>query len=336
VGPAWIGDMVMAQGVFKALKRQDPQVSIGVLAPDWTRPLLERMPEVTWSHNMPIGHGALLLKKRYELARYLKSFQYDEAIVLPNSWKSALIPWFASIPKRTGYFGEARLGLLNDLRFLNKRQYPLMIERFIALAYKKNTKITFPIEFPSLRTAQPALEKTLEKFLMLPRQENPILGLCPGAEFGEAKRWPAEYFATVAREKIKAGWSVWLLGGKNDLPVANVIQEKTGNQCVNFIGKTTLEEAIDLLSLSSLVLTNDSGLMHIAAALQKPVMALYGSTDPTFTPPLTSFLSIQRLEMPCSPCFERECPLQHHNCMKQLLPEQILKAITRWEEKCAF
>jgi len=336
VGPAWVGDMVMAQSLFKAIMQQNTLSLIDVLAPPWTKPLLERMPEVRNAHVMPIGHGSIQLKKRYEIAQQLKSHHYDQAIVLPNSWKSALIPWFAHIPIRTGFCGEFRFGLLNDIRLLDKKRLPQMVQRFVALAYpalSKKEKIKEPILLPKLEIKEAALGGTKQKFSISLNPSVPILALCPGAEFGPSKQWPSDYFATVALAKIKSGFSVWLFGSKNDVEISNDIQAKTNHQCVNFTGKTSLEEAIDLLSLTTLVLTNDSGLMHIAAALGKPIVALYGSTDPSFTPPLTENVRIERLSLPCSPCFKRVCPLEHHRCMRDLSPDRIIKEI---DNQCVF
>jgi heptosyltransferase-2 len=330
VGPAWVGDMIMAQALFKALKQKQPHALVDVLAPDWSRPLLERMPEVNMAISMPLGHGMLKLKTRYQLAQSLKSHQYDHAFVLPNSWKSALIPWWAKIPKRTGWIGEMRFGLLNDCRRLTKSAIPRMVERFATLAYAPRTPIT-SIEalHPKLRTEPDNIEKALKKFSMT--QSQPVLALCPGAEFGPSKRWPEHYYAEVAREKLKQGWSVWLFGSKNDMPVAAQIQIGTKGQCVDLTGRTSLGEAIDLLSLATAVVTNDSGLMHMAAALDKPLVAVYGSTDPGFTPPLHPAARIVRQNLPCSPCFKRECPLGHHECMKTLSPQQVISTLQSLE-----
>ncbi len=329
VGPAWVGDMVMAQCLFKAIKALDNTVIIDVLAPTWSFPLIERMPEVRQAHVMPIGHGSLQLKERYLLAKKLAPEAYDQAIVLPNSWKSALIPFWANIPKRTGFLGEWRFGLLNDIRMLNKKHLPRMIDRFVALAYKRAETIHQPIIFPHLALDKGTVAATAEKFSIHTQIAQPILALCPGAEFGASKRWPESYYAEIALQKLKAGWSVWIFGSKNDTNVAALIQAQTHHQCVDFTGKTNLGEAIDLLSLSSALVTNDSGLMHIAAALQKPLIAIYGSTDPSFTPPLGAASEIVRLALPCSPCFKRECPLGHHQCMQDLRPDIVLSVMDK-------
>lgn len=317
----------MAQTLFKVLKEGTASSTLDVLAPNWSRALLERMPEVRHAHSMPIGHGVLQLKQRYEIAQSLRSYQYDQAIVLPNSWKSALIPWWAKIPTRTGYLGECRWGLLNDVRYLDKKSLPLMVERFVALGGQKSDPIKRTFSYPQLVVEEAALKNAIEKFSLQTEIQRPVLALCPGAEFGASKRWPEEYYAKVAMAKLQEGWSVWLFGSQNDKKVAARIQADTHNQCVDLTGKTNLGEAIDLMSLASMVISNDSGLMHVAAALKTPLVAIYGSTDPGFTPPLGTVANIVRLSLPCSPCFKRECPLQHHACMRDLPPEQVLTAI---------
>lgn len=324
----------MTQTLFKVIKERHSQAIIDVLAPEWGRPLLERMPEVSGIHDMPIGHGVLALKKRYEIAKNLRTYFYSHSIVLPNSWKSALIPWWANIPKRTGFLGEYRFGLLNDIRVLNKKQLPRMIDRIAELGYEKGVAVRQPIPYPRLTVDGASIKSTLAIFNLTNQVREPILALSPGAEFGPSKRWPENYYAELAVEKQKQGWSIWLFGSKKDQGVAEKIQERTQGKCNNFTGKTTLSQAVDLLSLTQMVVSNDSGLMHIAAALQKPLIALYGSTDPTFTPPLTEKAKIVQLSLPCRPCFARECPLQHHHCMQHLYPTYVLTAVQSMEVSC--
>lgn len=356
VGPAWVGDMVMSQVLLKCIKNQDQNTIIDVIAPDWSRALLDRMPEVRRAISMPLGHGQFNFKKRYEIAKSLRSEKYSEAIVLPNSWKSALIPFLAGIPKRIGWLGEMRIGLLNDWRKLDKNKWPLMIERFAQLAFDKNQSLPKPLPYPSLIVDKDNVEKTLQKF-SLQITDKPILTLCPGAEFGPAKRWPSEYYAEVAREKLKQGWQVWIFGSAKDQEVSQEIQTLVDSQqldfqqdaantnnrselssntvenssaksrCIDLAGKTSLGEAIDLLSLSSFVVSNDSGLMHIAAALRKKLVVVYGSSDPRFTPPLCQDVKILTLNLSCSPCFQRQCPLQHLKCLRDLKPSLVLEAL---------
>ena len=325
IGPAWVGDMVMAQALFKLIKQQNPATIIDVLAPAWSRPLLARMPEVRQALVMPLGHRQLQLKLRWQLGKALRAEKYDQAIVLPNSWKSAFVPFAASIPQRTGWLGELRYGLLNDYRHLDKQQVPLMVERFLLLGLPTNSSIPANWQRPQLQLDLSVTKTTLNKFNL--NTDKPVLALCPGAEFGPAKRWPTKHFAVVAQEKIAEGWQIWLFGSAKDQAVAYEIQQNTNNHCIDFTGKTSLGEAIDLISLTKVVVSNDSGLMHIAAALQRPSVVLYGSSTPYFTPPLSDRVKILSLNLACSPCFKRECPLVHLNCLQQLMPVNVLDAI---------
>ena len=330
IGPSWVGDMVMAQTLLTCLKQRHPDCQIDVLAPDWSRPILERMPEVRNALSFPLGHGVLELATRRKIGKSLAG-QYDQAILLPNSLKSALVPFFAGIPKRTGWKGEMRYGLLNDVRNLDKQRLPLMIERFMALAYEPDAALPKPYPQPRLVIDNASREAALAKFgLSLDR---PVLALCPGAEFGEAKRWPAEHYAKVAELKIRAGWQVWLFGSKNDHPGCEEIRARLipglREESVNLAGETSLAEAIDLLSCAGAVVSNDSGLMHVAAALNRPLVAVYGSTSPGFTPPLADKVEVVRLGLDCSPCFDRTCRFGHYNCLRQLLPDAVAEALQR-------
>ncbi len=330
VGPSWVGDMVMAQTLFQCLKQRHPECQIDVLAPEWSRPLLERMPEVRAALSFPLGHGALDLATRRRIGKSLAG-QYDQAILLPNSLKSALVPFFAGIKKRTGWRGEFRYGLLNDVRTLDKERYPLMIERFMALAYDKDAELPRPYPKPSLQIDPATREAALAKFgLTLDR---PVLALCPGAEFGESKRWPAEHYAQVADARIREGWQVWLFGSQKDHPVGETIRQNLipglREESVNLSGQTSLAEAIDLLSCADSVVSNDSGLMHVAAALNRPLVAVYGSTSPGFTPPLADEVEIVQLGIECSPCFDRTCRFGHYNCMRLLEAGVVIQALSR-------
>jgi len=330
IGPSWIGDMVMAQSLFRSLRILNPEVIIDVLAPDWTRALLDRMPEINRAISMPIDHGELALGKRRRLGKALQSEGYQQAIVLPNSFKSALIPLFAKIPIRTGWRGEARSWLLNDCRLLDKQQYPLMVERFVALAFPAGAALTKPLLQPALMASAEA-DKLVAKFEL--SLERPVTVFCPGAEFGASKKWPESHFATLAETLIDEGKQVWLMGSKNDGPTANniidIMLPAHKNHIVNLSGLTDIGEAIDLMSLAQSVVSNDSGLMHIAAALNKKLVAIYGSTSPDFTPPLAEQVEILNLSLPCSPCFKRECPLGHLDCLNKLAPDLVLNAIRK-------
>ncbi len=324
VGPSWVGDMVMAHSLFQVLKRQQPQAVIEVLAPPWSAPLLARMPEVERVIAQPLAHGHLELNTRYALGRSLRSENYTQAIVLPNSFKSALIPWWARIPQRTGFLGEWRYFLLNDVRPLNKGTLYRTVDRFVALSAEPSDALA-AVPRPYLRVESAQAQATAQRLQL--NTERPVLALCPGAEYGAAKRWPQAHYATVARAKIAQGWQVWLLGSRKDAPVGQAIAVLTGKHCENLCGHTQLAEAIALLSLATAVVSNDSGLMHVAAALDKPLVALYGSSDPLFTPPLSDKAQIISLGLACSPCFKRQCPLEHLRCLRDITPEQVLALI---------
>jgi len=326
IAPSWVGDMVMAQSLFKVLKAQDAERAIDVLAPGWTRALLERMPEVRAAIDMPLGHGELKLLTRRRLGVALRAGDYRQAIVLPNSLKSALVPFWARIPLRSGYVGEMRQWLLNDCRRLDKQRLVMTVQRFIALALPDGSALPEPLPPPVLLTDNENTHAALQRLDLDPIAK-PVLALCPGAEFGAAKKWPEAYYAAVALEWLSQGWQVWLFGSANDEPVCDSINAQAHGQCENLAGRTRLEDAIDLLAVASFVVTNDSGLMHIAAALQRPMVAIYGSSDPGFTPPLSETAQVERLELDCSPCFQRECPLGHLNCLNELPPARIIAAM---------
>lgn len=325
IGPSWVGDMVMAQSLFMVLKNRDANCKIDVLAPQWSFPLLERMPEVLGAVAMPLNHGQFALSQRFQLGKNLKSAQYDQVIVLPNSWKSAVIPFFAKIPLRTGYLGEIRWGLLNDIRKLDKEILTMTVQRFVSLALESNQKQAPKYPIPKLKIDSDKQKVVCSKFQL--NLSGKTLALCPGAEYGEAKRWPALHYAEVANQKISEGWSVWLFGSDKDQAAAAQINQLTENQCQDFSGKTSLGEAVDLMSLVDVVVTNDSGLMHVAAALNKKLVAIYGSSDPRFTPPLNAEAKVETLNMDCSPCFKRDCPLGHTQCLTDIYPKKILALI---------
>ncbi len=329
VGPAWVGDMVMAQTLFKLLRQQNPAIAIDVLAPAWSMPLLERMPEVRRAIAMPLGHGKLEFGVRYRLGKELRKTRYDQAILLPNSLKSALVPWFARIKKRTGWRGEMRYGLLNDLRILDEQQYPLMVQRFAALAFAPDAALPGQLPHPRLTIDTAAREQLLAQFHIA--ADKPMLALCPGAEFGPAKRWPENHYAEVACSMLERGWQVAIFGSEKDRPgaqsITDSIPEQARERVFNLAGVTRLEQAVDLLSAAAAVVTNDSGLMHIAAATCRPLVVVYGSTSPGFTPPLAEHVKILQLDVDCGPCFQRECPLGHLKCLRELSPASVIAAL---------
>ena len=317
--------MVMAQSLFISLKKNHPDCQIDVLAPSWSLALMERMPEVTHALAMPLAHGQFNFSARVVLGKSLRAEAYDQTILLPNSWKSALIPFFANIPLRTGYVGECRWGLLNDARRLDKSVLTMTVQRFVALGLPRKTSLTPECPTPTLSISPGQQAKVIEKFSINVSQK--ILALCPGAEYGEAKRWPVEHYAEVAKQKLAEGWQVWLFGSEKDKASAAQINTLASNACLDYTGRTALAEAVDLMSLADTVVSNDSGLMHVAAALDKNLVALYGSSDPGFTPPLNAKAQIVSLNLSCAPCFKRECPLGTLACLRDISPDSVLKLI---------
>ncbi len=326
VGPSWVGDMVMAQSLFIDLKRQFPQLQIDVLAPAWSLDLLQAMPQVNRGHVLETGHGEFGLKKRYQLAQHLKSEEFDWSIVLPNSFKSALVPWWAGIAVRTGYRREMRYGLINDMRILDKQALSKTVQRFVALGRSPHPHQVTDYPLPKLEVAQSQLSDTASKFSLDGSEK--LLALCPGAEYGAAKRWPEAHYAAVAKAAIRQGWRVIILGSAKDAAVSHKILSLVQNdRCNDLCGKTSMSEVVALLKFSSAVVSNDSGLMHIAAAVDTRLIAIYGSSDPGFTPPLNPSAQIIYRGLECSPCFQRECPLGHLDCLNKLLPERVIASM---------
>ena len=326
IGPSWLGDMVMAQSMFKLLARAAGTV-IEVLAPPVFSPLLSRMPEVGDCIASPFQSGHLDLRARYRLGRELAERKYDQAIILPNSWKSALTPYWARIPVRTGYVGEQRWGLVNDMRRLDKRKLPMTVQRFAALATAEDdTSFEIDPVRPMLKS-YPRAQQSAARCVDVEVEGGPVLALIPGARYGPAKRWPAEYFAQLASSILDRGWRVWLLGSSGDAKLAADINHRCAGKCVDLSARTTIDQAIDLMSLAAVIVSNDSGMMHVAAALGKPLVAIFGSTDPGHTPPLSPNSKVVYLGLSCSPCFKRECPLHHLNCLTGVTPGHVLDAV---------
>ncbi|MBX6421829.1 MAG: lipopolysaccharide heptosyltransferase II [Nevskia sp.] len=326
VGPSWVGDMVLAQALFMRLKQRFPQGAIDVLAPGWSLPLLARMPEVRAGIELPLAHGEFGFFRRRALGRALRQRRYARAIVLPNSWKSALVPYFARIPRRSGYARELRYGLLNDLRPLDRQRLPTTVQQFLALAEDAPPAQAPEILEPRLRT-DPARLATLRQRLGLDAQR-PAVALMPGAEYGPAKRWPLEYYAELAGALAARGFQVWVLGSAKEKALGDAI---ACNRAFvhDLTGRTELVDVVDLLGAAQAAVTNDSGLMHVAAAVGTRLVALYGSSSPKMTPPLSDRARILYLGLACSPCFARQCPLGHFNCLRGISPAQVLAALER-------
>ena len=328
VAPNWIGDTLLAQPLFARLKQKLPGATIDAIAPAWTSPVLRRMPEVSEVIESPFRHGKLDLALRWRLGRALRRLRYYEAIVLANSFKSALVPFFADIPLRVGFIGESRFGLLNVVHKLDAKALPLMAERYAQLAEKPGEQIARPLAQPQLTVDHANLLITVSR-LGLDRRR-PVVVFCPGAEYGPAKCWPPAHFAKLATYLAGRGFSIWLVGSEADRVLGETIASLSGGAAINICGRTDLASAIDLMSVAELAVTNDSGLMHVAAAHGIPLVALYGSSSPTHTPPLAEHARLVQLEgIACSPCFERKCPLGHFRCMNDLSPERVLAEIER-------
>lgn len=324
IGPAWIGDMVMAQSLFCLLRRRYADARIDVVAPAWTEPLLARMPEVDESLFLDVAHGQLALAQRWRLGRRLRERHYDHAIVLPDSFKSAIVAYVSAARRRTGFLGEYRYGLLNDVRHLDKRKLPRRVDRYIALGLEPGEAAPNPIPYPRLQASATGAQAWLARH-GLPVPKASVLGICAGAERGPAKRWPTGYFAEVANSQLAAGWEVWLFGSDKDAAITGEIQALTNARCLDLAGRTSLGECIDLMSRTTAVVTNDSGLMHIAASLDRELVAVYGSTHPGYNPPLSARAKVLYLGLPCSPCYESTCPLGHLNCLRGIEPVQVLQ-----------
>jgi heptosyltransferase-2 len=315
----------MMQPLLMRLQERHPGAAIDVLAASWSAPLLARMPQVRRVVASPFVHGRLDLAERRTLGRQLAAEGYHQAIVLPNSWKSALPTFFAGIPRRTGFSGEARFGLLNDRRRLDKAALPRLVARYAQLAEDPGALPPQPLPLPRLASS-PDQQGQARRTLGLGEGMAPLV-FCPGAEYGPAKRWPARHFADLARRLASPAQPVWLIGSAKDAPVATEIEALADGCARSLCGRTDLAQAIDLIAAARAVVSNDSGLMHVAAALDRPLVALFGSSSPAYTPPLSPRAKVISLQLDCSPCFRRTCPLGHLNCLEQLSPDRIAAAI---------
>ena len=319
--------MVMAQSLFRLLREQQPDVEIDVVGPPWSIPLVARMPEVRRGVPLAVAHGDLGLGARWALGRSLRQAGYGRAIVIPRSFKSALVPWVAGIPVRTGFGAEGRSILLNDVRRLDRRVLDQTVKRLVALGLPPGTNPPVPLPaslHPVLRVDEGNRAALLSR---LGLGQRPAIALMPGAAYGPAKQWPVEAFAELARRLGTQGFEAWILGSAAEQPLGGQISAASDAHVYNLCGQTGLSDTVDLLSVTKAAVTNDSGLMHVAAAAGTRVVAIYGSSSPHFTPPLTAEKAILHLALDCSPCFRRECPLGHLNCLRQISPASVLAAM---------
>ncbi|MGB7756357.1 MAG: lipopolysaccharide heptosyltransferase II [Salinisphaera sp.] len=326
VGPSWIGDMVMAQSLFMGLRARLPAATVDVLAPASTAQLVARMPEVDDAVIMNIEHGEFAWARRREAAQALRKRRYDQAIVLQRSAKAALVPWLAGIPVRTGYRGELRFGLINDVRTLDKTRYPLKAEHYALLGTAAEGDALGEMHWPRL-TIDTGRQRELVAELEL-NLERPVVGFAPGAAYGGAKAWPTRHYAELAARLDAAGHACWIFGSADDRAVAEAMAAAAPAHGVNLAERTSLIDIVDLAALTTQFVGNDTGVMHLASATAPSVIGLYGSTDPDYAPPLAA--TSQRLwrGMDCSPCRERQCPLGHHACLEDLPVRDVFAAGT--------
>ncbi len=321
--------MVMAQALFKTLKQHHPDCVIDVVAPKWSLPILARMPEVRRGITVDAAHGEIAFVKRWRLGKKLRAEHYSHAIVIPRSWKSALIPYAAKVPVRTGYRGEMRYGLLNDIRALNKSVLKQTVQRYVAHAGENNPQNAPAILFPSLTMDKNNQQKKLKALNLKPTK--PVICFMPGAEYGPAKQWPIDYYRELAIKLVADGYQIWVMGSDKDSDAGDIISQPSPETIINLCGKTQLADTVDLFACAESVVCNDSGLMHIAAATDVKVNVIYGSSTPKYTPPLTENAVIHYLELSCSPCFSRTCKFGHYQCLEKMTVDKIFTAISTYK-----
>jgi heptosyltransferase-2 len=317
--------MVMAQSLYISLQQRFKNAVIDVIAPPWSLPIVARMNHVNRGIALPLLHGEFGFSVRRKLGHSLRDYGYTRTIVLPRSWKAALLPFFARIPQRTGYRGEMRMGLLNDIRVLDASVLTMTVQRYVSLGFAPESPQPPDIPDPKL-TVDMDNQRHVTEALGLEREQKAV-ALMPGAEYGPAKQWPVEYFLSLAQMFVKKGFQVWVLGSEKEKRLGDDIANNQAS-VYNLCGKTRLEDVIDLLAAARFAVSNDSGLMHVAAAVGIPVVAIYGSSSADFTPPLTDKKYILSRGLECSPCFERHCPLGHYRCLKELRPGYVLDTIS--------
>lgn len=324
VAQAWVGDLVLSQSLYKALKRREPGVAIDVLAPAWGAALLARMREVSRAIAMPLVHGELGLSARLRLGRELRGV-YEQAIVLPRSLKAALVPWFARVPRRTGFRGEMRYGLINDVRPFDAGAMPRIVDRFVFLGESRGVAPdTRDAPAPELRVDRGRAASCVQELAL--DLQKPVLALMPGAAFGKSKQWPPAYFADVADRYAADGWQTWLFGSSGDRPLARAVVRAASSPIADLCGRTDLADVVDLMSLASFAVTNDSGLMHVAAAVGCPLVAIYGATSPDYTPPMLPASRLFWRNLECSPCWKKTCRYGHYHCLTGIPPDEVYAA----------
>lgn len=318
IAPNWIGDLLMSYPLIVQLKLSFPNMAIDVLAPQSNADILQFMPEIRSSLVNHLQHKKLPLKKMLSTIKEIKTKHYDWSLILPNSLKSSIIPYLAQIPKRTGYLSEARFLTLNDV-YRKNHSLPLY-KQYLSLVFKE-----LEPPFPRLKINENERKRIAACYKISPYIK--YIAFCPGAAYGPAKQWPPDYFSQLGSQLIRMGYHIILFGSFGDQPICHQIQKNVTKNITNLCGKTSLKDTTILLSFTEKIVSNDSGLMHIGAALDKELYCLFGSSSPSKTPPLSQKKHIFYLHLQCSPCFKRQCPLKHHNCMRQILPQQVYEKI---------
>ena len=324
IAPSWIGDLIISQSLLKYLKKEYPNCQIDMIVRPELTNLVKMMPEVKNIYPLDIKHKEFGLIKRHILAKEIKKHLYSTSIILPNSFKSAIIPWLANIPVRIGYNRELRLFLLNKKYSLIKHK-DSMVNRYLKLADGSYSDVIRP----SLLINGDSSKLISRKYLINNSKKNIVL--CPEAEYGSAKRWPINKWMQLANFYKEKDYNVYFLGKNKSLETKyqNILKK---DSIISLLGKTSLEEAAYILSIVDLVVTNDSGLMHIAASVNTNLISIFGSSSPFYTPPLMKdqFGEVIYKALTCSPCFKRECPLQHLNCLNNISSEEILDKSSKY------
>ena len=322
----WIGDFVRCHSVVRVLKARFPHRPVDMLATPLTAPLANHMPGVRKAVISELPRSRLALARQWRLARALSAEGYGSALVLPRTWKSALLPWLAGIPQRTGFVGEARLLLLNDRR-RGERKLERMVERCVTLALPRDAPMPDPIPPPRLIVRmQDALAWRTANDIDL---RQPAVALAPGS-VGSAKRWTVEGYGAVAAALAQQGIAAWILGGPAEKELAAEIVRRSGGSARDFTGPA-LRHAIMGLATARAAVSNDSGLMHVSAALGIPTHGIFGPTDPWLWGPLNPLAGIieTQTELPCRPCHQPVCRLVHHRCMRDIPADAVLGALAK-------
>lgn len=318
--------MVMAQALYKALANHSNSAEIHVVAPAWSRPLLARMPEITKVHALDVSHGEFAFSKRYQLGRQLSGQSFTQAMVLPRSYKSSLIPLFAGVPKRIGELGEFRHGVINHVLSSNKSKSIPTVCNYLRHAGLELEIDQVKSEYaPQLLVDNDNRNKVLEEHTI--SFDTPLIACMVGAEFGPSKQWPVQHFVKLIDMLNQQGLQICILGSQKDAQIGDEIEALVRQPVKNLCGKTSLLDVIDILASCSLAISNDSGLMHIAAAVDTPIVAMYGATSPAYTPPLHKKAKTFFVKLECSPCWQRTCKYEHYRCQKDILPENVFKAV---------